>query len=107
LSRVKHALLGEFLTKQAGSDRMILRQSTHLSNLEGYTMGTNYDELRQLWHEFLIFGPPIDQAAFHPMDFVAWLDTEEDNPYGLAEVTQFFIEKERHEGTAPSPQEQE
>jgi hypothetical protein len=60
----------------------------------------NYDELAHLWHRFTVFGPPIDQATFSPMDFCEWLNTEGDNPYGLPEAERFFSEKERCEGTA-------
>ena len=60
----------------------------------------NYDELAQLWHKFTVFGPPIDKATFSPMDFCEWLDTEDDNTYGLPEVERFLAEKEQREGMA-------
>ncbi len=63
----------------------------------------NYDELAHLWHKFTVFGPPIDQATFSPMDFCEWLNAEDDNPYGLPEVEQFFREKERREAMALPP----
>jgi hypothetical protein len=59
----------------------------------------DYDELARLWYEFLLFGPPIDEQS-HALDFVEWLDTEPENPYGLSDVEYFFAEKERREGTA-------
>jgi hypothetical protein len=64
-------------------------------------MGSNYsyDELAHLWHEFTMFGPPIDKATFSTMDFCEWLDTEDDNTYGLPEVERFLAEKEQREGT--------
>lgn len=60
----------------------------------------DYDELARLWHHYLTFGPPIDQATFTPADFVAWLDTAPANTYGLADVERFFADKEWREGTA-------
>ena len=60
----------------------------------------NYDELAQLWHKFTVFGPPIDKATFSPMDFYEWLDTEDDNTYGLPEVERFLAEKEQRERMA-------
>jgi hypothetical protein len=60
----------------------------------------NYDELAQLWHKFTVFGPPIDKATFSPIDFCEWLDTEDDNTYGLPEVERFLAEKEQREGMA-------
>jgi hypothetical protein len=66
----------------------------------------NYEELAQLWHEFLHFGPPIDQATFHPIDFCEWLNTDDDTPYGLPDVVRFLDEKEHREGTALKSQEQ-
>jgi len=57
----------------------------------------NYDELAHLWHKFTVFGPPSDQATCSPMDFCDWLDTEDDNRYGLPEVERFFREKECRE----------
>ena len=60
----------------------------------------NYDELAHLWYKFTVFGPPIDKATFSPMDFCEWLNSEDDNLYGLPEVEQFFSEKERREAMA-------
>lgn len=65
-------------------------------------MSWNDGELAQLWHEFVVFSPSLDQAAFAPTDFCEWLNTEPDNTYGLPEVTAFLAEKERREGTALS-----
>lgn len=59
-----------------------------------------YDDLAQLWHEFVLLGPPRETDAFEPMDFVEWLDTAPDNPYGIGAVERFLAEKERREGTA-------
>ncbi len=60
----------------------------------------NYDELAQLWHRFTVFSPPIDWATFSPMNFCEWLDTEDDNTYGLPEVERFLAEKAQREGMA-------
>lgn len=58
-----------------------------------------YAELAQLWHEYTVFGPtPTDDWT--PMDFADWLNTDDDNPYGLPQIAAFLNEKERREGTA-------
>ena len=68
----------------------------------------NYEELHHLWREFMLFGPPIDKATFHPIDFCEWLndDEVESNTYGLPDVVRFLDEKEHREGTAMKSQEQ-
>ena len=56
----------------------------------------------------MLFGPPIDKATFHPIDFCEWLndDEVESNTYGLPDVVRFLDEKEHREGTAMKSQEQ-
>lgn len=72
----------------------------------------NYDELLQFWHEYYIFGPPMDAQGdaatleHWAEDFASWLDVD-DNPYGLRAVMEFFAEREKREGTAfPWPNEE-
>jgi hypothetical protein len=58
-----------------------------------------YIELARLWHEYLTFGPPINDSTWHPIDFCDWLNTDNDT-YSLPAVEAFLREKEQREGTA-------
>lgn len=64
-----------------------------------------YNELAQYWHEYMLLGPRrnetgLDRAGI-ALSFSEWIDADEDEPcYGLPEITAFFAEKERREGTA-------
>ena len=63
-----------------------------------------YRELAQRWHEYMLFGPPINEPTWHPIDFCEWLNTDNDT-YTLPAVEAFLAEKEQREGTALKAQD--
>lgn len=80
------------------------RKREHDDEHEQYVY--NYDELLQFWHEYTLFGLPIDET-WDVWDFVNWLDGDDDNRYGRHTVEQFFTEKAQRERSPNHWEEQQ